>query len=72
MYFPIYTYRYVTGATRTCVALIPMLRGSNVRLAKATFTGTTLGNSDVDGAIYFVSRLVPQPNTTNFVHVSML
>ena len=46
----------MTGDTRSCVALIPMLRGNNVLLAKATFTGTSQGNSDVDGAVYFVSQ----------------
>ena len=48
------TYRYITGSTRTCTALIPMLRGDDVVLAKATFTGSASGDSDVNGAIYFV------------------
>ena len=47
--------RYVTGDTRTCVAMIPMLSGENVLLAKATFTGSANRDSDFDGAVYFVS-----------------
>ena len=46
-------FRYIQGTTRTCTALIPMLRGGDVVLAKATFTGSSSGN--IDGAIYFVS-----------------
>lgn len=47
--------RYVRGTTRTCIAMIPMLRGDDVLLAKATFTGSANGNGDLNGAIYFVS-----------------
>ena len=47
--------RYVTGDTRTCVAMIPMLRGENVLLAKVTFMGSANRDSDFDGAVYFVS-----------------
>ena len=45
-------YRYITGSTRTCVALIPMLRGDNVVLAKATFSDA---DTNFNGAIYFVN-----------------
>ena len=47
--------RYVTGDTRTCVAMIPMLRGENILLAKATFMGSANQDSDFNGAVYFVS-----------------
>ena len=32
-----------------------MLRGENVLLAKATFSGSANGDGDLNGAVYFVS-----------------